>query len=159
MKLALLIYQRTGTGETLMALTISDGQRINISQHTAVHAGLMVLPQLLEIDLTFSSETKTQPQLIFPLKFSLIAEPEVLAMVETQVVSTNTLSNTVSPTHHANNTLQRILVMLHAHQLMSARIVMVPLQLKDKMDKKTARLLITRNTTFLTTTVYQVLIR
>lgn len=78
-------------------------------------------------------------------------------MAVTQVVFTNTLTETVFQIHLASNTLLKILAREPALQSIFARIAEDLPPLKVMMDKQTAGLLITESITFLTTTASQVL--
>jgi len=105
MKLMLLLFQITGTGETSMEPTSCHGTRTNISLSIADHAGLKEQLLLLPTDSTFFLETRTQHPLVLMLRLLSTARLVEAVKVETQVVSMNLQPRTVSQTHHANNML------------------------------------------------------
>ena len=110
------------TGETWTVVIIFHGLKINIFPVTVVHAGLK--PPLLhsQIDSTFFLETKTQHLLDLTPKLWLTVKPVVIATVVIPLASTTTHTTLESPIHLASSTLQRILRLKLAHQLMSAEI-------------------------------------
>jgi len=142
--------QTTGTGEMSTTPTSYHGTRTNTSQSTVDHAGLKEPPPLLLIDSTSFSETTTQPQLDSMLKLLSTAKPVETVKVETQVVSTALLTNKVSQTHHANNTL--LLTNHHATQFTNAKTAPGHHAQKVKLAKINAGLLTTNTTMPPTTT-------
>lgn len=76
-------------------------------------------------------------------------------MVETHQESMTMPTETVSQTHHANNTLLRTLTNGNVNQWTSVKTAKALPQLKVNLAKKTAGPLTTRSTTSLTTTVFQ----
>jgi len=83
----------------------------------------------------------------------------VLAMEETLLESTDTLTTLEFLTPVASSTLPRTWTAELANPLTFAKIAHGLLQLPTRLAKRTARLLTTRSTSCLTTTVFQELTR
>jgi len=152
MRLTLPAFQRPGTGVMSMEQTTFLGTRTSTSQRIAAHAGLREPPLLLLTDSTSNLETRTQLQLLSMLRLLSTAMLVEAVRVETQAVSTSSLSMRVSQTLHASNTLPMIQRASDAKPSTCARTAPGHHAQLERTAKTNAGLLITRSTMLRTTT-------